>query len=279
MRYAIYSPSLGEYGDPRLLAELAQEAEAVGWDGFFIWDDITWPSKDPVIDPWVALAAMAMTTERIQIGPMVTALPRRRPWKLARETVSLDHLSGGRLILGVGLGTNQDVEFANLGEVGDLKRRAKRLEEGLEVLTGLWSGEPFSFSGEHYEVKDACFLPTPVQRPRIPIWVAATWPVKVTMRRANRWDGVFPLSRDPMNGPSLTAADFSDIAAFVGKERSSAGAFDIVYVGETLGKDRSEDDEMISSYSEAGVTWWLESAYGRSLSDMRERIKAGPPGI
>src|SRR2546425_7289485 len=141
MRYGVSTPNFGDYSDPRLLAELAREAEAAGWDGFFLWDHIVWPWHDTVADPWVALAVMAMSTERLRLGPMGTPIPRRHPWKLARETVTLDRLSAGRLLLGVGLGGFQSEEVEAFGEEGDPKVRAAKLDEGLEVLTGLWSRE------------------------------------------------------------------------------------------------------------------------------------------
>ena len=176
MLYAIDSPISGDYSDPRLLGELAHLAEQSGWDGFFIWDHLSIDGMQPVVDPWVALSVMAARTERIRIGTAVTPIPRRRPWKLARETVSVDRLSGGRLTLGVGLGEPADSEYERFGEDGALRTRAAKLDEGLDVLTGLWSGEPFSYQGEHFRVDGACFLPKPVQRPRIPIWAGGQWP-------------------------------------------------------------------------------------------------------
>jgi len=187
MRFALYVEITGLLGYPQTLARLAREAEAAGWDGFFIWDIFGGDSAAPapVVDPWIALAAIAATTERIRFGTMVTPLPRRRPWKLAREAVSLDHLSGGRLILGVGIGAMPE-EFARFGDEPDPRKRAEMLDEGLEVLTGLWSGEPFSFHGRYYWVEEATLLPRPVQQPRIPIWVAGIWPHKPPFRRAAR---------------------------------------------------------------------------------------------
>src|SRR5215470_19306464 len=153
MHYGIYLPNFGEYGDPRLLAELAHEAEAAGWEGCFLWDHIhRWHGQEPFADPWIALTAMALRTERLRLGPLVTPLARRRPWKLARETVTLDRLSGGRLTLGVGLGAPPREEFEQFGEDGDDKVRAKKLDESLEILTGLWSGEPFGYLGEYYTI-------------------------------------------------------------------------------------------------------------------------------
>lgn len=279
MHYGFITPNWGDYGDPRLLAELAHEAEAAGWEGFFIWDHIKWPAQDPTADPWVALAAMAMRTERIRLGTLVTALPRRRPWKLARETLTLDHLSGGRLILGVGLGYFTNEEFAAFGEETDAKIRAAKLDEGLDVLTGLWSGEPFSYDGTQYQVKNVCFTPPPVQQPRIPIWVAGTWPIKAPFRRAARWDGVFPIGQD-FEKP-LTPAEIRDIAAYIKEHRVSTEPFEIVRGGQTLGRDAAEDAAIVVPYAEAGLTWWLEARlpWLSSLAEVRERIRKGPPRV
>ena len=134
MKFGIYLPNFGSYGEARVLANLAQDAENSGWDGFFIWDHIAGLTL-PMVDPWVALAAIAVTTHRIRIGTTVTPLPRRRPWKLAREAVSIDHLSGGRLTLGVGIGGGES-EWAHLGEQPDLKKRGAMLDEALSVLVG-----------------------------------------------------------------------------------------------------------------------------------------------
>jgi alkanesulfonate monooxygenase SsuD/methylene tetrahydromethanopterin reductase-like flavin-dependent oxidoreductase (luciferase family) len=280
MHYGFVTPNWGDYGDPRLLAELAYEAEAAGWEGFFIWDHIKWPAQDPTADPWVALAAMAMRTERIRLGPMVTSLPRRRPWKLARETVTLDHLSGGRLILGVGSGYFPQEEFEAFGEAGDVKVRAAKLDEGLEVLTGLWSGEPFSYAGTYYQVKEVSFAP-PVQRPRIPIWVAGTWPLKAPFRRAARWDGVVPIPRDAVDSAILTPSEIRDIGAYIKEHRARTEPFDIVNNGQTQGGGTAEDTAIIAPYIEAGATWWLEYRFPwlSPLAEVRERIRKGPPRV
>jgi len=149
MQYGIYLPNFGDEISPRALADLACEAEEAGWDGFFLWDHILYSKtqKLRMVDPWIVLAAMAMKTERIRLGTSVTPLPRRRPWKLARETVTLDHLSNGRLILSVGLGEPGDAEFGQFGEETDVKVRATKLDEGLDVLAGLWRGKSFSHQG------------------------------------------------------------------------------------------------------------------------------------
>ena len=178
MQYGINLPPFGDFGDPRALAELAHEAEQAGWDGFFIWDHIIFdPSFHPMVDPCVGLAAVALSTSRIRIGTMLTPLPRRRPWKLARETVSLDRLSNGRLILGVGIGDPVQWDYGFFGEETDARVRAQHLDEGLDIVAGLWSGERFSYQGQHYQLQEMIFLPKPVQ-PRIPIWVGGNWPNK-----------------------------------------------------------------------------------------------------
>jgi alkanesulfonate monooxygenase SsuD/methylene tetrahydromethanopterin reductase-like flavin-dependent oxidoreductase (luciferase family) len=178
MRYAVNVPNFAEYADPRTAAALAAEAEAAGWDGFFVWDHMVFDRRLrlPVADPWVLLAAVALATERLRLGPMVTPLARRRPWKVARETVTLDHLSGGRLLLGVGLGTPAADEYGAFGEPTGRRERAAMLDEALEVLILLWSGGTVSSHGRHYRLEEIAFLPAPVQRPRIPILVAGTWP-------------------------------------------------------------------------------------------------------
>jgi len=201
VRYGVSVPNFGVGVDARAITELAREAEEAGWDGFFLWDHLLAfsPGSVPVVDPWVALTAVALSTSRLRLGPMVTPLPRRRPVKLARETVSLDHLSGGRLILGVGIGA-MPYEWNYLGEEPDARVRGAMLDKGLEVLAGLWSGEPFDHHGEYYRVAGdppeqdwrAIFYPPPLQRPRVPIWVAGTWAVKAPFRRAARWDGAVP---------------------------------------------------------------------------------------
>ena len=187
MHFGITLPAFADFSDPHALAELARAAETAGWDGFFIWDHIFFdPTFHPIADTWVALGAVALSTERLRIGTMITPMARRRPWKLACETVSVDQLSNGRLTLGVGLGDPVQWDFGFFDEVTDPKIRGRRLDEGLDVLTGLWSGQPFSYQGEQYNVKEVTFRPTPVQSPRIPIWVGGWWPNKPPLRRAAR---------------------------------------------------------------------------------------------
>lgn len=279
MKYAFDSPQFGAYADPRLLAQLAHEAEDAGWDAFFLWDHIQvgWP--DPVADPWIALAAMAMATSRILLGPMVTPLFRRHPWKVARETVTLDHLSGGRVVLGVGLGDDVFGEIRTFDGPIDPRTRAAMLDEGLAVLIGLWSAEKFSFEGKHYRIRDAQFLPAPVQKPRIPIWVAGTWPRKPPFRRAARFDGIVPISGDLET--SLTPAQVRALVAFIKSVRTSDDPFEVIQSGETTGENADQDHAIVVPYEEAGATWWFESRlpWRTSLEKVRDRIRKGPPRL
>ena len=146
-------------GDPGAVADLAAEAEAAGWDGVFTWDGISIGEAD-TFDPWVVLGAMALRTERVRIGAILTPPSRRRPWKLARETMTVDRLSSGRLILPVGLGALDDRGFGNVGEPVEARVRAEKLDESLAILSGLWSGEPFAFEGRHYRFGPMTFRPT-----------------------------------------------------------------------------------------------------------------------
>ncbi|MFQ5951007.1 MAG: LLM class flavin-dependent oxidoreductase [Candidatus Geothermarchaeales archaeon] len=287
MYYGIYASIAGDCADAHTLAGLARDAEGAGWDGFFIWDHISRYSDSGMVDPWIALAAIAINTERIRIGPMVTPLPRRRPWKVARETASLDNLSGGRMVLGVGLGVPENRrDFEYLGEPSDAKVRATMLDEALDVLTGLWSGEPFSYRGQHYRLKETLFLPTPIQSPRIPIWVAGMWPKKAPFRRAARWDGVFPLKLGL--DERLKPEDLRDILTYIKKHRAGGMVFDVVHSGVTSGRDREQDADMVARYAEVGVTWWLEVTWLQkdiekwrpsSLEEMQARIRRGPPKV
>jgi alkanesulfonate monooxygenase SsuD/methylene tetrahydromethanopterin reductase-like flavin-dependent oxidoreductase (luciferase family) len=278
MHFGIYLSTIGEFSDPCLLAELAHEAEDVGWDGAFVYDHIGQPNK--VADPWITLTAMAMKTKRIKLGPVVTPVARRRPWKLARETVTLDQLSGGRLILGVGLGWSPR-EFTTFGEQGDPRIRAEKLDEGLAVLAGLWGGKTFSFTGKHYHIHDISFLPRPVQKPRIPIWVCGTWSnKKAPFRRAARWDGIIAIAPISENRP-LLPQDVCDIKAYIKAHRDSTEPYDIVVILWSEGDDSESELRQVKTYADAGVTWWLEDLSTERFStigEVRNRLRKGPPG-
>jgi alkanesulfonate monooxygenase SsuD/methylene tetrahydromethanopterin reductase-like flavin-dependent oxidoreductase (luciferase family) len=289
MHFGISIPAFADFSNPRDLAELAYEAEAAGWDGFFIWDAMFFdPTFHPMADPWVALAAVAARTERMRIGTLITPIARRRPWKLARETVSVDQLSNGRLILGVGLGDPVQWDFGFFGEVTDPKTRARRLDEGLELLTGLWTGQPFQYEGQQFNVKEVIFRPTPVQSPRIPIWVGGWWPHKTPLRRAARWDGVCPIKGDG----SITPDEWRELLAYIQSHRTSTLPFDAVHSGATDGNDLPQAAEIVKPYADAGVTWWIEPVdpwrFGWSFEvpwapeatvRIRERVRQGPPRL
>jgi len=280
VRFGLDLTIFGELADPSLLAELAVEAEQAGWHGFFLWDHTATAHDPAVTDPWIALAAAAVRTERLILGPMVTPLARRRMTKLARETVALDHLSGGRLVLGVGLGANHESEFSDFGDEGDPRIRARILDESLALLDQLWSGRPVAFEGDYLRTVADPFLPVPLQQPRIPVWVAGMWPNKRPMRRAAAWDGAFPIKADGGFEYQMTPAEMADVRDFIQTERTHDGPSDLVHAG-LLSGDRAADEALVRPYIAAGVTWWLEHIYpGRmDLATTRELIRSGPPRL
>ena len=295
MKFGITMPPIGPFSDPLYLSDVAVEAENAGWDGFFIWDHFVYFSPfepkvpmHPFADPWVALSAVALKTKRVRLGPLITSLARRRPWKVARETVSLDLLSSGRLIMGVGLGAPPDLDFGSFGEEEDDKIRARKMDEGLDILTGLWTGEPFSFQGEFYTVRDVTFLPKPAQKSRIPIWIGGNWDKLAPARRAARWDGFFPQKWRHI----LSVEEWHGIRARVQQHRTSETPFDFVQGGTTPGDNLSRAAEIVAPFTQIGLTWWIEHVdpwrFGLAWGDfvtqeaqerMVERIRQGPPKL
>ncbi len=304
MRYGIVLAA----GDPRTAASMAAEAEAAGWDGVFTWDGIAIGDIESW-DPWVLMAGMATATERVTLGAIVTPPSRRRPWKLAREALTLDHLSGGRLVLPVGLGALDDGAFGNVGEPTDVRTRAELLDETLAILDGLWTGEPFGFEGTHYRFSPMTFRPRPVQRPRIPIWLVAAWPSERSMARAARWDGVLPqaLASDGV-APDLTPADLERAADWIRKHRpldvpgpaerperrdrrdqrdrrdergrrdQAYRPYEIVAQGVTPADDAKAARAEVRRWRNAGATWWIEADWAApGVDPVRRRIAAGPP--
>ena len=267
-------------GAPRTQAELAAAAEDAGWDGVFTYDAIAIGDTE-MYDPWVVLAAMAMATERIRLGAIVFAPSRRRPWKLAREATTLDRLSGGRLVLPVGLGALDDQGFGNVGEETEPRVRAALLDETLAILDGLWSGEPFGYQGDHYRFAPMTFRPTPVQRPRIPVWVVGAWPHARSMRRAARWDGI--LVQASSDGTPAGAAVLPEVVNWVAGARAReglTGPYDIVVDGTTPGDDPGAAAVIAAEHQAAGATWWIESDWSTMGTDrVRARIVAGPPRV
>jgi alkanesulfonate monooxygenase SsuD/methylene tetrahydromethanopterin reductase-like flavin-dependent oxidoreductase (luciferase family) len=243
----IFVAPFDELVEPTTVAELASQAEGLGWDGFFLWDHIRYrPPTEAVADPWIALTAIALATERLRIGPLVTPLARRRMQKLARETVTLDHVSGGRLVLGVGLGGDRNGEFEPFGDPADPRERARLLDQGLDQLDGFWSGE---------------FKPPPIQRPRIPVWVAGRWPNRRPLRRAARWDGFFPID---LTGPDDLAVFASELADL---RSGRSEPFDLVAEIDPGGDP--------APWEAAGATWVLTS-FERTATraEVRDEIEA-----
>ncbi len=279
MRFGITIPNFGSFGDARALASLAATAETSGWDGCFVWDHIR-PSDPamPLADPWIAATAMALATERITIGPLVTPLARRRPWQVARKAVTLDHLSGGRLVLGVGLGGDWNGDFLGFGETGSNKQRGAMLDEALEIITGLWTGAPFSFQGEHYQVSDVPFRPVPFQQPRIPIWVAGIWPNKAPFRRAARYDGAFPI----VERPAFAAMpdEVRAIRAFIAEHRTSKNPIEIIVHAESRGVPNEDLAANLTDRAATGVTWWLQTVNPEDdFAEIKSLIANGPPEL
>jgi alkanesulfonate monooxygenase SsuD/methylene tetrahydromethanopterin reductase-like flavin-dependent oxidoreductase (luciferase family) len=267
VRYAVYLPPFGSFGDVHALVDLAVAAERAGWDGFFLWDHIQYEAPVSLCDAWVALSAIAASTSTIRLGPLVAPLARRRPWKVAREAVTLDHLSHGRLVLGVGLGIDFWREFSSFeGEASDDTQRARLLDDGIEIMTRLWSGEPTTYRGGRLSVEGAQFLPRPLQQPRIPIWSAALWPAARPgpIKRAARCDGVFPFTGAPM-----TPVDARQVRDAVERERGSDEPLDLCVWGFA---------DQAAAYEAAGVSWLLEAAGPEDdLADTSRKIDAGPP--
>jgi alkanesulfonate monooxygenase SsuD/methylene tetrahydromethanopterin reductase-like flavin-dependent oxidoreductase (luciferase family) len=259
MRFAV---SIPPFATPETLISLAVDAENAGWDGVFFWDHMTWlpELRLHVSDPWVLLGAVAVRTERVRLGTMVTPLARRRPWKVAKELTTLDHLSGGRAVLGVGLGEPADAEFAAFGEPADPRHRAALLDEGLSVLDGLLRG-PVHHDDQHFSVHTE-LLPRPVQQPRPPIWVAGVSPHRRPLARAARWEGVVPLGRDDL----LSPAQLADYLALA--ERPPAWE---VVVGRGAGIPAGE-------YAQAGATWLVDGIWPRDgwVNELRATIRSGP---
>jgi alkanesulfonate monooxygenase SsuD/methylene tetrahydromethanopterin reductase-like flavin-dependent oxidoreductase (luciferase family) len=271
MRFGLFIPLFDELADPALVARLSAAAEEAGWDGVFVWDQIRW--REPVLDvadPQITLAAIADATERIRLGPMVTPLARRRPAKVARETATLDRLSGGRLTLGVGLGSDSFAgEYTITGEELDDRRRARMLDEALDILQAAWSGELVQHRGEHYTVDAMRFLPRPVQRPAIPLWVAGFYGKAKPLRRAIRYQGFFPGGIERPDQLAEVVAGLDRLRR--DEEKATGEPFDIVVELEP-GSDPAP-------FAAAGATWGLV-AFGWdpvSADQVSAVIRAGPP--
>jgi len=266
MRHAVFLPPFGPLADPKVMLDLAVTAESTGWDGIFLWDHILRPAHEPqeIADVWVMLAAMATVTTSIRLGPMVTPVVRRRPQKLAREAVTVDHLSGGRLTIGLGLGVDTSGELSKFGEVVDAKTRGDILDEGAGLLVQLWSGEDVQHRGTHFVAEGVRLLPRPLQRPSIPLWLAARGEARRPVRRAARFDGLFPIEVDPDG-----LARMLDVVA---AERGSLDGFDVAIVAHP-GAD-------VPAMAERGATWAMWAFQpGDGPTDIAPFLERGPTNV
>jgi alkanesulfonate monooxygenase SsuD/methylene tetrahydromethanopterin reductase-like flavin-dependent oxidoreductase (luciferase family) len=264
VRHAIHVPLFGSLADPRAVADIACAAEQAGWDGFFVWDHVLSPvaGQWEIADPWIVLAGAAMATDRIRLGPMVTPLPRRRLIKLARETVSLDRLSRGRLTMGLGTGRDVAREYSAFGEITDPHRLGRVLDEGAAVLTALWAGETVTHRGA-VVVDDVCARPGPVQQPRIPLWLGTNRTAGSPIERAARYDGIFPLGMD--------VAGIARIAETIEAIRGGRDAFDIAVA--------ARPDQDLDGLAAVGATWALHEFWpGDRPEEVLEVIGRGRPG-
>ena len=276
LRYGLDVATTGEWADPNVLVELAVAAEDAGWDGFFVWD-ILLPEGDPttpVADPWIALAAIAARTKRLRIGALVTPLPRRQPWTVAKQVASLDVLSAGRVIFGAGIGWKAE-EFTRFGRPADAAMRAEVLEEGLQIVDAAWRGDQISFRGAHYTVDDVTLHPLPVQRPGPPVWLAAGWPHRRPLRRAARGDGVYLMTDNQATHQRLTADDVRAAVAVIREMRTDLAGFDVAVNSDTGELNPDDAAASIQQLADAGATWIVELT-PETLDEHRALIARGP---
>jgi alkanesulfonate monooxygenase SsuD/methylene tetrahydromethanopterin reductase-like flavin-dependent oxidoreductase (luciferase family) len=287
MRYLVEVPNFGDFAAPEVLAEVARRAEEAGWDALLVWDHVVGEKglRWEIADPWILLTAAALATARIRLGTAITPVARRRPSKLAREVATLDRLTGGRMVLGAGLGAPVADEYGSFGDTTDARVLAERLDEGLHALDLLWSGEPVTYRGNHVTIDDVVFRPTPVQRPRVPVWIGGIWPNKAPMRRAARWDGAIPAMADFATGRPPDVSEVRDMVAFLRACRAEDGRadqpFDIVIGGTSPAGPAGSD--LAGPLAAVGATGWVERMpwgddLGRAGPVVR-RIEQGPPRI
>jgi hypothetical protein len=262
------------WDDPRVSVSLAVEAEEAGWDGVFV------PEAPWSIDAWVVLSTVAALTNKVRLGTLLSPLSRMRPWELASKAATLHSLSGGRVILSVGLGA-VDTGFAEFGEAIKLRTRAELMDEGLDIVTGLWRGQPFSYQGKHYAIDPLSvpgLAPPPALSSPIPIWLVGVWPRERSMRRTLRYDGLLP-QVVPQSGahPKPTPEDIAAMRDYAAVNRETSSPFDIVFEGETTGNDPAAAAATVLPYAEAGATWWIEARWNADAAEVEERVRQGPP--
>lgn len=285
MRYSINIPNFGDFADVEKIMAIATAAEQAGWDGLFIWDHVVHDKArrrgTPFADPWVAMTAVALSTERLRFGPLLTPVARRRPEQLAREVATLDNLSGGRMIFAAGLGAPIEDEFGSFGDHADPVEIAGRLDEGLDLITRYWSGQRVDHDGRFYQAHDVELLPATVQQPRPPVWIGGYWPTKAPMRRAACWDGAVPLFHSARHGVVPDPAEVGDLVTFIAGQRQSMIDFEVVVGGTTPG-DPVSAGKIIGPLAEAGATWWDErmpqtDGDFQRFEPILRRVEQGPP--
>lgn len=253
LRHGVYLPPFGPFGDPRVLVDLAKRAEAAGWDGVFLWDHVVRDAM-PIADCWTTLAAMAAATQRIRLGATVTPLPRRRPWIVARQASTVSRLSGGRLVVGVGLGSDESGDFSSFDESADLGTRASMLDEGIDILRSMWSGEAVAHAGAHYRVD----LPSSTPEPHpLVVWVASSARHPHVIARAAAAQGIFAISDH-----TLRPDEVADIVGLMRKAGVREDRqFDVVVSGNASAAwERPNPDGVdLNAIADAGATWWMES--------------------
>jgi alkanesulfonate monooxygenase SsuD/methylene tetrahydromethanopterin reductase-like flavin-dependent oxidoreductase (luciferase family) len=273
LRYGLYLPAFGPFGDPAVLVDLALRAEASGWDGVFLWDHLVHDAL-PIADPWTTLGAIAQATRDLRFGPMVTPLPRRRPWVVARHASALSRLSGGRLILGTGLGSDEFGDLSRFGETTSLPTLSAMYDEGLEVVRGVWSGRPVRHDGQHYHVTLGEGVPDPHP---IPVWVASLTGHPRVMRRAAGCDGIFPIRENRILAPDEVAGLLAELRRAGLPE---GRAFDIAVAGNASPAWQEPVTADLAGLAQAGMTWWMESLiHFDPLELSLEIVDAGPPRV
>jgi alkanesulfonate monooxygenase SsuD/methylene tetrahydromethanopterin reductase-like flavin-dependent oxidoreductase (luciferase family) len=275
VRFGLFFPQFEELAEPARVAELAVMAEEAGWSGFFLWDHMLARPGMAVCDPWIAMAAVAAATRDIRFGAMVTPLARRRPWVMARQAAALDRLSGGRLVIGVGLGDDGWREFSSFGDAAEPRERGVLLDESLEVLRRLLTGEDVDFDGNRLQVHSTPFLPKPAQDP-LPIWVAGRWPNRAPLARAARMQGCFPIFAGDPDFPD--ADDVAGVRAELTRLGTPDG-YDLAITGKMRRLESDERAKAMATAESNGVTWLLEGfGPGLSVAEFEAVVAAGPPG-
>ena len=277
MKNGIFLPPFDEFADPRRVARLAADAEQAGWDGIYLWDHMLAVPGMPVAEAWTTMAAIAMATSRVRLGAMVTPLARRRPWVLARQVATLDQLSGGRLVVGIGLGDDGWREFSAFGEETAPRVRGELLDESLEILQELLTGNALLHAGRHYAIDSPPMLPTPVQDP-VPIWAAVRWPNRKPLARAARLQGCFPIFPDSGDRPSPpSASELMQLQAEL-TGLSAGRSLDIAVRCALHRLAEGERAGAAAALADAGVTWLLEAfGPGQDAAAVEAYVRGGPP--